>query len=78
MKYYLGKVYSESQIIGMISATSITNLKRKASQLCNYYNSVIDNMNVIIYEDDDIIGIVDMSRFNKKSPNNKIVRGKWS
>ena len=32
----------------------------------------------VLYEDDDIIGTVDLSRFNKKSPNNEIKRGKWS
>lgn len=78
MKYYVGKVYSGGQIVGMISAVSMINLKRKASQLCNNYNSLIDNMSVIIYEDDDIIGTVDLRRFNKKSPNNEIKRGKWS
>lgn len=78
MKCYIGEVHSGCKYIGMVSAVSIINLKRKASQLCNSYYNVVDTMEVTIYEDDDVIGTVHFTRINIKTPNNEIQRGKWS
>ena len=78
MRYYIGDVYSGGKNIGSISGMSIINLKRKASQLCNQYYNVIDEMKIRIYDDDNVVGGVSFLRINKKSPNNEIKRGKWS
>ena len=71
--------------IATIQADTIPTLKRKASRICNGYFNVYDRMEVIETETrNDIDGNTRtieyhwaFRRFNKKAPNNSIIRGTW-
>lgn len=74
---FAGKVYSDDILVGNISANNMTELKRKASTLCNRYCRAIDTMILHRVNDEEVDGIKFL-RINKLSPNNEIVRGKWN
>ena len=63
----------------IIIAKDMTQLKRLASRYANEYFKTIDSMRVTVHDVNrcENTDIFRMSRFNKISPNNYIVRGKW-
>lgn len=71
---YEGKIYSGGKFLGTIYSKSLTRLKMVASQRCNNYFSVIDELEVRCMAS----GCEFMyRRINKKCPNNTIARGRW-
>jgi len=77
MNQYKGKVFSGGKIVADITGKNITELKRKASRICNNYYNVVDGLVLRRYNDQEIIGGITFTRVNKISPNNEIKRGKW-
>jgi len=68
----LAKVFTGNILIAEFTIANITQAKRTASKLCNNYYNATDTLLIDI-------GNWHTSRFvriNKKSPDNKIVRGK--
>lgn len=77
MYSFAGKVYSGEVLRGHIYGNSMTEIKQKASKLCNNYHHAIDEIKLHRYNHAED-GIVTFVRINKKSPDNTIVRGKWN
>lgn len=78
MNQYKGKVYSGGKFITRITGKNATELKRKASRICNKYYNTVDIMIVRVCRDEEIVGGITLARMNRKSPNNELVRGKWN
>lgn len=79
---YKGSVFTgngyQNKHIGYIEADSLPVLKQKASRLCNGYFNSYDRLEVIYHG--EIITteyIIVFRRYNKKYPNNTIIRDKW-
>lgn len=69
----LARIYTGNIMLGEFNVKNITQAKRTASKLCNNYYNITDTLLIDI-------GNWHTARFlriNKKSPDNKIVRGKW-
>ncbi len=77
MNQYKGKVYSGGIVVADITGKNATELKRKASRICNNYDNYIDGLVVHVYNDTEMVDGITFARVNKKSPNNEIIRGKW-
>ena len=74
---FAGGVYSGGVLRGFIYGNSMTEIKRKASKLCNSYYHVIDEIKLHRCNNTEN-GVITFTRMNKKSPDNCIVRGKWN
>lgn len=59
-----------------IWANDMSTLKRLASEHANPYYKVIDKL--IVFDVSTGNKMFEMQRYNKKSPNNEIIFGKWS
>lgn len=73
---FAGKLYAGSVFLGVVSADTLTGIKRIASKKCNNHYAVIDNLFLFRINNSES-RCVTLSRINKKSPDNRIVRGKW-
>lgn len=73
---FAGKLYAGSSFLGVISSDTLTGLKRTASKKCNNHYAVMDNLFLFRINDRED-QCVTLSRINKKSPDNRIVRGIW-
>lgn len=71
-----GKLYAGNLYLGIVAADTLPGLKRKASKKCNDHYAVMDNLFLYRINDQER-KCVTLSRINKKSPNNRIVRGIW-
>lgn len=75
---FAGKVYTSNKeiLLGNICANSFVALKRRASTLCNGYYSAVDTM-VLHRVNDEEVNSLTFTRINRKSPDNRIIRGQW-
>lgn len=75
---YAGKVYVSGVLMGDVCANTFTALKRKASILCNKRYGVIDEMKLHRANGKDFDKLIILTRYNKLSPDNRIIRGQWN
>lgn len=73
---FAGKLYAGNVFLGVVSANTLTGIKRIASKKCNDYYAVMDSLFLFRVNDSENKCIT-LSRINKKSPDNRIVRGIW-
>lgn len=72
---FAGKAYSGDAFAGHVRANSMRGLTRRASMLCNRYSKPVDKviLHQVAGKEDTLV----LTRINKLSPNNTIIRGKW-
>lgn len=81
MKYqatvWTGNGYN-MKCLGQIAAATFSSLKAKASRLCNGYFNIMDRMEVTYHGEMVTTEItVAFHRYNRKFPNNTIIRDQW-
>ena len=74
---YICKVYSGSKFLQELRGSSLPDLKRRATVLCDEHYNITDELRVSEVESECILHSCKFTRINKKYPDNIIVRGKW-